>query len=313
MNLNNMSNLKIPIIYTSTVFTIILLGGLFFLFNDYLQPPFGSDTTISNLQDRYDQSEIKAKYSLEKGALVREAKSDPKDRIEVVIGNKVDSELIGAETSFEPTIEISRWDEVNLKLIPDLSSVALEDRTLKFDKEKIIFETPKMDFEIYEYDEGMKYIWFLKEKPKSNVVEFTIQSKGLDFFYQPEVTDEEAQRELDLYNQIKAKGKPTEYTDEEWQKYIDSLPTTLLEVKRRIRPENVVGSYAVYMTKPGTNYVGGKEYKTGKFGHIYRPQICDNNNNCIWGDLFINAEAGIYRITIDQTFLDTAKYPIKCE
>jgi len=54
------------------------------------------------------------------------------------------------------------------------------------------------------------------------------------------------------------------------------------------------------MENPGTNWVGGKEYKAGKFGHIYRPHLYDSNGLEAWGDLHI--ENGIYSVEIPQEF-----------
>ena len=103
---------------------------------------------------------------------------------------------------------------------------------------------------------------------------------------------------------------PATVTDEGSYKYIWYLN----EAQGASRPENVVGSYAVYhQTKGEMNDAYGKDYGTGKFGHIFRPRICDSNNSCVWGDLFIDTNVGIYRITISQSFLDTAKYPVRSE
>ena len=262
---------------------VLIMAGSVLLWG---QEPQLDGVSLISLTDKYDQAtEIKAKYKLEDRALVREAKSDPKDRIEVVIGNKIDPELFGAETTFEPTLEISRWDEVSFKIIPDISDVALKDRTLTFNKEKIIFETPKVDYEIYEYtkDEGgMKYDKILKEKPISNKFIFDIEFLNLDFFFQPPLNEEMA-----------------------------SSTCTATDCGGSHRPIEVVGSWAIYHSGNPVNYVGGKEYKTGKFGHLYRPKATDANGDWVWCDLFIDANQGIYKITIDQKWLDTAIYPVR--
>jgi len=143
-----------------------------------------------------------------------------------------------------------------------------------------------MDFEIYDYDEGMKYIWSLKKKPKSNVIEFEIESDGLDFYYQPPLNEEMAGQDC-------------------W-----TATCTATDCCDSHRPENVVGSYAVYhQTKGGMNDIDGKEYKVGKFGHIYRPHLYDADGLEAWGILHI--ENGIYSVEIPQDFLDKAVYPIK--
>jgi hypothetical protein len=111
----------------------------------------------------------------------------------------------------------------------------------------------------------------LLEKPASNVLNFTVDTKGLDFFYQPALTPEEI-------------------------------------VAGANRPENVVGSYAVYYKNCPANYVGGKEYKAGKAFHIYRPWAEDSAGTHVWCDL--NITDGLMTVTLPQTFVDTAVYPV---
>ena len=254
--------------------TALIVGGA--LYFSY-EPEMGN---AMSLTDKYEQAtEIKAKYQLDGATLKTTPKDDPKDRIEVWIGEKSDKEVLGAETNFEPKLTIARWDsEVEFSIKPKaFDEVALKDRTLKFDKEKILFDTPKMNFEIYEYTDGEKgghkFVWYLNEKPASNVVEFAIESDGLDFFYQPELTQEEIN-------------------------------------EGAFRPENVVGSYAVYhSTKGRINDVYGKDYKVGKAFHIYRPHLYDADGKEAWGNLHI--ENGIYSVEIPQDFIDKAVYPIK--
>ena len=191
-------------------------------------------------------------------------KDDPKDRIEVIIGD--DKQL-----DFYPQTKLMRWDnECNFSV--RLKENGKEKATVSSADDKVTWDKGNFKIEFYEAENAHKFVWYLKEKPATNKVEFTIQSKGLKFYYQPELT----------------------------QKEIDDGCS---------RPENVVGSYAVYMEKPGTNWVGGKEYKAGKFGHIYRPHLYDSNGLEAWGDLHI--EDGIYEVTIPQEFLDKAVFPIK--
>jgi len=243
-------------------------------------------------------AEIKNKYQLlNNGALKRVAKDDPRDRIEVFIGNRAEI------TNFEPTLTIARWDdEVDFTLKPKaFNDVPLKDQGLRFEGEKIIFETPKMNFEMYEYTEGeggYKYIWYLNEKPATNKVFFQIETSGLDFFYQPPLTQE----------------YQSGYS-EELKKEIVVSETQVKDLESNVlveRPENVVGSYAVYhQTKGGLNDINDKEYRAGKAFHIFRPHIIDAKGNETWGILNIDVTNGIYSVEIPQEFLDKAVYPIK--
>jgi len=171
-------------------------------------------------------------------------KNEPKDRIEIEIGDFKQPEFI-------PQVKLMRWDnEVNVSIRQQSEG------------------TPNF----YEVDEGYEFEVILTEKPVSNKVRFTINHKELNFYYQPELTQEE----------------------------ID---------EGAVRPDEVVGSYAVYhKSKGGMNRADGMEYKAGKAFHIYRPYAQDANGMGVWCDLKITG--GYLNITIPQDFLDQAAYPV---
>ncbi len=171
----------------------------------------------------------------------------------------------GATEKFVPNINTSKWDNecwLNINH-PDV---------VNSEKETFIDDT--MELEIgnnthrYYIDEKghLEYEIILKEKPISNKVELNLDfPEGLDFWYQPALTQEE----------IDAGDK---------------------------RPDNVIGSYAVYWKN------SWNQYKTGKFCHIYRPKITDASNHWEWCILEYKNKQLI--ITIDQSYLDNAVYPI---
>ena len=160
-------------------------------------------------------------------------KDNPADRLEVEVGDEKQPGV------FYPQVKIKRWDnEVNasFRLIDD------EPKTLVTAGEKIKLIGAKKEVHLYDIAPcerhpkgGFEFEVILKEKPTSNKLEFSIETKGLDFYYQPELTQEE-----------KDKGD--------------------------FRPENVVGSYAVYHESKSNN-----EYKTGKAFHWYYPYLIDAN------------------------------------
>jgi len=184
------------------------------------------------------------------------AQDNDKDMIRVEIGDSKQSD-------FYPQVKIMRWDnEVNF-------SVRLFDITATH---TVIGEVISCDnAKFYPVDNGFEFEVILKEKPATNILEFTLSDKDVEYLYQPELTKEETNRGCK-------------------------------------RPENVVGSYAVYAKTPKINYKGGKEYKCGKVGHIYRPKVYDAKKNEVWGELHI--EDGLMTITIPQEFLDKAIYPV---
>lgn len=245
-------------------------------------------------------------FKLENNAFVSDRVDDPARRIEIEVGDT-------KQEDFYPQFKTKHWDnEVNFSLrLKEDSYEGAELRTLS--KEPALArglagsgeETPSdiVEWEkdgrivrMYEIegfeDGGFQFEVELTEKPSSNVVEYTLQTKGLDFFYQPEIGDEEAE-------QMRQEGDTR----------------TLEEIKRSMRPENVVGSYAAYHKEKRDNIVGGKHYRTGKAFHIFRPRAIDAENNEVWCELEIiidemDDESGVMNITVPQAFLDSAVYPV---
>lgn len=234
----------------------------------------GPTLDMASIQNKYDQApQIQSEYRLEKTALIQDAKDE--NSIKIKVGDE-------KADNFEPEFTISRWeDEVSFKIKPRIGLVSANDKEIKFEGDKIKFETPKIDYHFYDlgvsasHSEGAyEFEVILKEKPASNVITFDIEVEGLDFWYQPELTQEEIDMGME-------------------------------------RQENTVGSYAVYRSENSINYTSGKEYRTGKAFHIFRPQIEDSNGWKIWGELNIDIENKIQTITIPQDFIDNAVYPIR--
>ena len=219
----------------------------------------------------------------ERNTYKRDVKADPADRIQVEIGDS-------KQDDFKPQVKIMRWDnEVNFSI--RASEVATANIETRDEKVRYI----AADYEVHMYekpeageDGGFEFEWILPTKPKSNVLTATIQTKGLNFFYQPPLTDE-----------IKP-GRGETVTETQ---HLDSQGNVLAE-----RPENVVGSYAAYHKSKRNNRVGGKEYKTGKAFHIYRPHVTDAEGNETWAEL--NITGNDLTVTVPQGFLDKAVYPV---
>lgn len=179
------------------------------------------------------------------------------------------------QENFFPQVKIKRFDnEVNFSMRYDQKTHGLG--TVEQIGEKTIWKNGKEEVHIYEVDNGYELEAILKEKPVTNRVDFTIQTKGLSFYFQPELTEAE----------IKAGHR---------------------------RPEHVVNSYAVYMTDKKKNIQGGKVYRSGKVGHIYRPKIIDSKGEWVWGHLILDEISNILSVEIPQEFLDTANYPVKVD
>ena len=204
-------------------------------------------------------------------AFAVDGRTDPLDRVQVEIGD-------AKQTAFLPQLKLLRWnDEVNLsaRLMVDPSGGALTTpgNVIRWDKGIYRCEWyPQPDSQAHP-EGGFEFAVTLLARPVSNRVPFSMQAKNALFLYQP--------------------------------------PLTLFERQRgNLRPDNIVGSYAVYHVAPPANVPGGMLYRSGKVAHIYRPEAIAANGQRVWCDLSIDAPAGLMTITVPRLFLDTAPYPI---
>jgi hypothetical protein len=202
-----------------------------------------------------------------------------KNSVKTIIGDELSPSL-----EFFPSIKLSRWDnEVSFKVGFNVSAIPKGQRSFSnLGNNNYQLSTPLLDFKIYPLpaskeieDGGIEFEIILKTKPATNKISMPIETTGLDFFYQPPLTQEEIDHGA-------------------------------------IRPENVVGSYAVYHSTAKGDYSlrGGKNYKSGKAFHIYRPKVIDNVGTWVWADLNIDVQNHKLTVTIPQAFLDSAVYPI---
>jgi hypothetical protein len=262
-----------------------------------------------NIDKSQLNKEITDKYSIVSNTFIGVAKDNPKDLVEIQIGDS-------KQTDFYPQIKIMRWNnEVNLsyRLKHDENNpvITTEADKIKWQGDKI--ECHFYDINNEEHPEGAsEFEVILKEKPKTNVVEFSLNTKGLDFALQPridagQVAEEKAR--ADGYENISWFNR--EFVDLYYNANDRKDGYTETDGPNSHRPENVVGSYVVYASENKINYVGGKEYKTGQVGIIYRPRIEDSIGNWVWGELNIDTDKGILSVTIPQEFLDDAVYPVK--
>ena len=208
---------------------------------------------------------LEKEFVVENNTLKKVVKIDVREKIELEIG---DSKQLEAY----PQAKIMKWNnEVNFSIRRDNGS-----RSFREQNGMIVFEGTEEDVRFYELvgfeDGGLEVEILLKNKPKSNSFDFSIETKGLDFFYQPELTIEEKDRGAS-------------------------------------RPDNVVGSYAVYhKTKRNNNLKTKHDYKTGKAFHIYRPKAIDAEGVESWCEL--NISGNRLSVTVPQSFLDKAVYPV---
>lgn len=199
--------------------------------------------------------------------------NDTTFEVEMPSGDKV--EMGDRESAhFKPSLKLNRWGgECFVKVgLPTTEKPApiVEAGRVKWRGQKV--ETQLYPLKSTPINElgGFEFEIVLKEKPVSNQIVLDIQAQGLRFSYQPPLTQEEIDR-------------------------------------GDIRPDNVVGSYAVYHATKKNN-----RYMTGKAFHIYRPIVEDALGNKSWCSLHIDEYINPKNltITVPQQFLDEAVYPV---
>lgn len=191
---------------------------------------------------------------------------------------------------FIPHAKLKRWgEECHLCVKPagDIEEVEFE---VEQDKVKSKYKVKQEGFELELESEfyafppdaqnelgAFEFNIILNKKPPTNRLVFDIETQGLTSYYQPPLTPEET---------------------------ADGV----------IRPDNVVGSYAVYHATRGNMHASQEDaerYKCGKGFHIYRPKLTDDIGNGAWADLDISN--GVLTVTLPQGFLDSAVYPVSID
>ena len=204
------------------------------------------------------------------------------DKIEVEIGD-------AKQENFFPRVKIKKWDnEVNFSvglITHPSNSAETQDNSIVWSNSAYdahfyhieeINHNESSDSEAYVLDNGgFEFEFTLREKPTSNIITLSIRTKGLDFFYQPYLTEEEKSNGVE-------------------------------------RHESVQGSYAVYHKNNAGDFTmsGGKNYGSGKAFHIFRPHAKDSAGNSTYADINIDVESELLTITLPQEYLDSATYPV---
>jgi hypothetical protein len=169
---------------------------------------------------------------------------------------------------FVPNINMHKWrDEswINLNFPAVITS-----QKETFDGEKIILVLGDYNLVYYPKNaDDLEFEYEFLKRPESDVIEIDMLfSPGLEFFYQPALTSMEIDNGAE-------------------------------------RPENVVGSYAVYAGKIGN------KYQTGKFCHFYYPYLIDaDGKKTRAADFVIDTAGGKMLIRLPPEWMKNARYPV---
>jgi len=239
-------------------------------------------------------SDLSDLYSIVKNTFIMKDKGEKHNEREIEIGD-------GRSDAFHPQIKIKRWNNecnFSVRLIDDDLSIP----QIETDGNKIKFIKNKLEAHFYPCKAGEKgetdayeFEIILKERPTTNIINMSIKTKGLKFYYQPPLNEE-------IHEPDVVKTTETDCYD------VDGNIVTH-------RPENIIGSYAVYHESRRGNYskIGGKNYFAGIAFQIYRPKIFDAGGHAVWGTLNIDIEKNLLTIEIPQKFLDAAVYPVSVD
>ena len=191
---------------------------------------------------------------------------------------------------YEPSLNITAWGDecrfsIDLGSDPSCDLSGVNPLTgLANGSDEITLAGTHVSYKIYRRRDGnLEWEIVLSAVPDTNVFTYDIETEGLDFWYQPELTKDEVGRGYE-------------------------------------RPDSVVGSYTVYHLTKSNNMrrIIGKDttywdYKTGKAFHIYRPLAIDANHDSAWCDLDIDTKTRELTITVRQGYLDGAAYPVSID
>jgi hypothetical protein len=311
------------------VFAVIIISA-YFIFNSYNSHSRAVATLKSELNAI---PELNAKYKQEGTSLIlNTADIHGANDLKISVGSPDAQE-------FKPELNVEKWDgEVKMKVSTPIQST--DAQVVSFEKDKIKVDANGVEYRMYDLpaearveqdakegvikDGKFELDAIIKTKPTTNVFTWNIETENLDFFYQPPLNQEDGPL---------ARGPSSGG--------VTCIPTECRDKNGVVimqRPENVVGSYAVYYKggKSGDySQMGGKNYGTGKSFHIYRPLITDAAGKTTWGELSIsndksqisnqssndqmsndknfeigNLKFGILSVKVPQDFLDNASYPI---
>lgn len=164
-------------------------------------------------------------------------------------------------------VQYDIWEGESSLIIKATGEYETSERKLLSNTREAISKDKNTTLVIEPIEGGINVDTILHSKPDTNVFTYEIIGwENYDFYYQPALTLQEM-----------AQGD--------------------------VRPDNIVGSYAVYHKVKKDN-----QYQTGKAFHIYRPEIIDDNGDRVWGEL--NFNNGILQVIVPQDFLDNATYPV---
>lgn len=176
---------------------------------------------------------------------------------------------VGAIVSnkIKPQLKLYKWDGEDSLTVNFPSMGSINKTAATCNGSTVTFKCSAGNVMVYVTPEGyLEYEGLFKSVPWSSVQLTLTGWEAFDFFYQPPLTPEEI-----------AMGA--------------------------IRPDNVVGSYAIYHKAKANN-----KYQTGKAFHIFRPCWIAADGQRLWIDQTI--VNGVWNLSWDKAWTDAAAKPL---
>ena len=201
-----------------------------------------------------------------------------------VENERLSVEVGGSEVYFAPSVNFSyKLDSGNeqyfLNICDDEEQVITSMSVETVEKDTITVKSGDVESTFKSLDNGLKVERVFYTKPIESPRYKLKFSEGVVFHYQPELTEEEVKMGC-------------------------------------VRPDNVVGSYAVYCDKKHLYKSRSGEivadYKSGKLAHLYAPYWQDAKGNKIKGIQLVEKDVLTFPLP-SQKWLDLAVLPIKLD
>jgi hypothetical protein len=197
---------------------------------------------------------------------------------EVLIGDPAEAAI------FVPQIKLTRWNgEASLTLrVPE---GVMQSGVTSFVDNEVLHKEATIGFYAMPGEGDLfKIGYILYQKPLTNKLTFQLEGwEAFDFFYQPPLKN------------VNPDGSTWEDHDGGGRFY---------------RPVDVNGSYAIYHRALRGRLGGQTDYGTGKFAHYFKPRFIDADGRTVWAEN-LNITDGIVTVAIPQTFLNSARYPVR--
>lgn len=207
--------------------------------------------------------------------------------------------ILGQKDKIDINLSLSRWDgQVGLTLVPQIPDVTWS--VLQQEGDKVTMTCPgcSMNVSVYPLTNGLEYELTLKNKPPSNIINFTVNSSGLNWLYQDELWKDMGMPFSDNLSVFACNAT--------FCYHQPGGPAT--------RPPWVVGSYQLYANDLSGDYtgMGGMNYGNGKFGSLNSTFLTDAKGAVSKAITNLSPDGKTLIITVDNDWLNSGqrKYPI---